>query len=281
MFVHTLELLESARRGGYAIGGFNVWNLESALALLEAAEESSSPVIFNIQEKILTLLPVGALESLIQFLGKVCHIPLTLNLDHGKTFDICVRCINLGYQSVMIDGGSLSFEENIVLTRKMVEYAHSYKVIVEGQVGEVGSSWAREAGGRRTDPLEAQEFVKKTKVDLLAISIGNESGLYENEPVLDYDLAEEILRLTGIPLVLHGSSGLSGEAIRECIKAGITHLRFGTDLHKAYYKGLQLGEDELERRGFNPQFIFPITKESIKEVVKEKFNQLGSLGKAS
>jgi tagatose 1,6-diphosphate aldolase GatY/KbaY len=281
VFVQTLELLKRAREGVYAIGGFNVWNMESALALLEAAEETSSPLIFNIQEKILKLLPSGAFESLIQFLGKWSKIPLALHLDHGKTFEVCAHCIHLGYQSVMIDGGALPLEENIALTKKVVEYAHSFGVTVEGQVGEVGSSWSKEGGGKRTDPLEAQEFVRKTQVDLLAISIGTESGLYEKEPVLNYDLAEEILQRTGVHLVLHGSSGLSGEAIRECLRAGITHLRFGTDLHKAFFDGLRSKEDEWEQKGFNPQFIFPATKESIKEVVRGKIQQLGSKGKAN
>jgi fructose-bisphosphate aldolase class II len=273
--------MKRAKEGRYAVGGFNVWNLESALALFEAAEESSSSVVFNIQEKVLKLLPTGALEGFIQFLGKESRVPLTLNLDHGKTFEICAQCIHLGYQSVMIDGGSLSLEENIALTRKAVEYAHSFGVAVEGQVGEVGSSWAKEEGGKRTDPLEAQEFVRKTQVDLLAISIGTESGLYEKEPVLDYGLAEEILRRTGVHLVLHGSSGLSGEAIRECIRAGITHLRFGTELHKAFFDDFRSREEEWKRKGFNPQFILPVTKGSIKEVVVEKLEQLGSRGKAN
>jgi len=281
LFVQTLELMKKAKEGKYAVGGFNVWNLESALALLEAAEESSSPLIFNIQEKVLKLFPSGALENFIQFLGKASHVPLALNLDHGKTFEVCAQCIQLGYQSVMIDGGSLNLKENIVLSKKVVEYAHPNGVAVEGQVGEVGSSWAKEAGCKRTDPLEAQEFVQKTQVDLLAISIGTESGLYEKEPVLDYNLAEEILRRTGVHLALHGSSGLSGEAIRECIKAGITHLRFGTDLHKAFYKGLRSKEEEWECKGFNPQFLFPMTKESIKGVLKEKLGQLGSSGRTN
>ena len=205
---------------------------------------------------------------------------MALHLDHGKTFEICAHCIYLGYQSVMIDGGFLPLEKNIALTKKVVEYAHSSGVAVEGQVGEVGSSWAKEGGGKRTDPFEAQEFVRKTKVDLLAISIGTESGFYEKEPILDYNLAKEILRRTGAHLVLHGSSGLSGGAVGECIRAGITHLRFGTDLHKAFYDGLRSKEEEWERKGFNPQFIFPLTKEAIKEVLKEKLDQLGSTGKA-
>jgi ketose-bisphosphate aldolase len=281
VFVRTLELLKRAKEGGYAVGGFNVWNLESALALFEAAEESSSPVVFNIQEKVLRLFPSGALESFIQFLGKESRVPLTLNLDHGKTFEICAQCIHLGYQSVMMDGGALSLKENIALTKKVVEYAHSFGVAVEGQVGEVGSSWAKEEGCKRTDPFEAQEFVRKTQVDLLAISIGTESGLYEKEPVLDYHLTGEISRRTAAHLVLHGSSGLSGEAIQECIRAGITHLRFGTDLHKAFFDGLRSKEEEWERKGFNPQFILPLTKEAIKEVLKEKLDQLGSTGKAN
>jgi len=280
VFVRTLGLLNRAKEQGYAIGGFNVWNFESALALLEAAEESSSPVVFNIQEKVLRLFPSGALESFIQFLGKESRVPLTLNLDHGKTFEICAQCIHLGYQSVMMDGGALSLKENIALTRKVIEYAHPKGVAVEGQVGEVGSSWAKEEGGKCTDPSEAQEFVRETQVDLLAISIGTESGLYEKEPVLDYNLAEEILRRTDVHLVLHGSSGLSGEAIRECIRAGITHLRFGTDLHKAFYCSFRSAEED-ERKGFNPQFLFPVTKESIKAVVKEKLEQLGSSGRTS
>lgn len=278
MFVQTLELLKKAKEGGYAVGGFNVWNLESALALLEAAEESSSPLIFNIQEKVLKLLPSGALENFIQFLGRASPIPLALNLDHGKTFEGCVRSIHLGYQSVMIDGGSLNLKENIDLSKKVVEVAHPNGVAVEGQVGEVGSSWAKEAGYKPTDPSEAREFVQTTQVDLLAISIGTESGLYEKEPVLDYDLAEEIRRRTGVHLVLHGSSGLSGNAIRECIRSGITHLRFGTDLHQAFYRSFP-SREESERKGYNPQFLFPVTKESMKEVIKEKLGQLGSAGR--
>ena len=248
---------------------------------MEAAEESSSPLIFNIQDKVLELFPSGALENFVQFLGKASHVPLALNLDHGKRFEVCVRCVRLGYQSIMIDGGDLPLDENIALTRKVVEYAHPHGVAVEGQVGEVGSSWAREVGCKRTDPSEAQEFVQKTQVDLLAISIGTESGLYEKEPVLDYNLAEEILRRTGVHLVLHGSSGLSGEAIQECIRAGITHLRFGTDLHRALFDGLRSREGEWERNGFNPQFILPVTKGAIKEIIVEKLEQLGSLRKAT
>ena len=106
---------------------------------------------------------------------------MALHLDHGKTFEICAHCIHLGYQSVMMDGGSLPLEENIASTKKVVEYAHLNGVAVEGQVGEVGSSWAEEGEGRKTDPLEAQEFVQKTNIDLLAISIGTESGFYEHE----------------------------------------------------------------------------------------------------
>jgi len=120
VFVQTLELMKRAKEGKYAVGGFNVWNLESALALFEAAEESSSSVVFNIQEKVLKLLPSGALENFIQFLGKASHVPLALNLDHGKTFEVCAQCIHLGYQSVMIDGGSLNLKENIVLSKKVV-----------------------------------------------------------------------------------------------------------------------------------------------------------------
>ena len=281
MFVQTLELLKKAKEEGYAVGGFNVWNLESALALLEAGEESSSPLIFNIQEKILKLLPPGILENFIHFLGKESRIPLALNLDHGKTFEVCAHCVHLGYQSVMIDGGSLNLIENIALSKKVVEYAHPNGVAVEGQVGEVGSSWAKEAEEKRTDPLEAQEYIQNTNVDLLAISIGTESGFYEKEPILDYHLAEEILRRTGVHLVLHGSSGLPREAIGECIRAGITHLRFGTDLHKAFFDGFRSKEEEWKRKGFNPQFIFPVTKEAIKKVVMEKLEQLGSLGKAN
>jgi ketose-bisphosphate aldolase len=273
--------MKRAKEGGYAVGGFNVWNLESASALLEAAEETVSPLIFNIQEKVLKLLPSGALENLIHFLGRESRVPLALHLDHGKTFEVCARCVRLGYQSVMIDGGALPLEENIVLTKRVVEYAHSFGVAMEGQVGEVGSSWAKEKEGKKTDPFEAQEFVQKTNVDLLAVSIGTESGFYEKEPSLDYNLAEEILKRTGAHLVLHGSSGLSREAIRECIRAGIIHLRFGTGLHKAFFDGLRSREDEWEQKGFNPQFYLPSTKEAIKEVVKEKLEQLGSSGKGN
>jgi len=281
VFVKTINLLDNAKQKGYAIGGFNVWNLESALALLKAAEETSSPVIFNIQEKILKLLPSGILEGLIHILGRDSKILMALHLDHGKTFELCAQCIQRGYQSVMIDGGDLPLEENIILTKRVVEYAHKRGVSVEGQVGEVGFSWMKEKGGRKTDPLEAKEFVKATGVDLLAISIGTESGPYEKEPHLDYVLANEILHQTGVHLVLHGSSGLSGESIRQCIQAGITHLRFGTDLHQAFFDSIHSEEKEFIKSGWNPQSILPGVIESMKEVIKEKLEQLGSIGKAN
>ncbi|MGB9628418.1 MAG: class II fructose-bisphosphate aldolase [Thermodesulfobacteriota bacterium] len=281
MFVKTLTLLERARKEGYAVGGFNVWNLESALALFKAGEETSSPIIFNIQEKILNQLPSGILEGLIQILGRDSKVPMAMHLDHGKTFELCIRCIGFGYQSVMNDGAELSLEENIALTKRVVEYAHPKGVSVEGQVGEVGFSWMKEKGGRKTDPLEAQEFVKRTGVDLLAISIGTESGPYEKEPNLDYALAEEILRRTSVHLVLHGSSGLSGDAIRECRRAGITHLRFGTDLHQAFFDSIRSKEKELIKSGFNPQYLLPGTIELMKNVIKEKLEHLGSVGKAN
>ncbi len=281
MFVKTIKLLEKARKEGYAIGGFNVWNLESALALFKAAEECSSPIIFNIQEKVLTLLPSGILEGLIYILSKESKTPMAINLDHGKTFELCTQCIDLGYQSVMIDGSHLPLKENMALTKRVVEYAHRKGVSVEGQVGEVGVSWIKEKGGKKTDPLEAQEFVRNTRIDLLAISIGTESGPYEEEPILDYALAEEVLKQTGVHLVLHGSSGLSGEAIRKCIQAGITHFRFGTDLHQAFFNPIKSKERELLKSGFNPQYILPDIIGSIKEVIKEKLEQLGSAGKSN
>ena len=227
--VNSKEMLKKAYEGGYAIGAFNVNNMEIVQAITEAAKAENSPIILQVSAGARKYAKPGYLKKLVEAAIEDTGLPIALHLDHGDSFELCKSCIDDGFTSVMIDGSHLSFEENIELTRKVVEYAHARGVTVEGELGRLAGieddiNVAHE-DAVYTDPAEVEEFVKRTGVDSLAIAIGTSHGAYKfkpgTDPKLRFDILEDIQRrLPGFPIVLHGASSVPQEYVQEINKYG-------------------------------------------------------------
>ncbi|MCB4205422.1 class II fructose-1,6-bisphosphate aldolase [Deferribacterales bacterium Es71-Z0220] len=233
--VNTREMFQKAMEGKYAIPAYNFNNLEQLQAIIQACVETKSPVILQVSKgareyanaTMLRYMALGA-TKLAEELGY--NIPIALHLDHGDSFEICKSCVDSGFSSVMIDGSHLSFEENIELTKKVVEYAHQFDVTVEGELGVLAGIEDDVVAEKShyTDPAQVEEFVSKTKVDSLAISIGTSHGAYkfkvkpgESVPPLRFDILEEVeRRLPGFPIVLHGASSVMPEYVELINKYG-------------------------------------------------------------
>ena len=220
MLVNMKEMLEKAKNEKYGVGFFNAVNIEMARAIIETAEELRAPVIVGTAE---ILLPVMALDRTAEFLipmAQKASVPVAVHYDHGLTFKKCMEALKLGYSSIMYDCSTASYEENLENVAEMVRICHAMGVSVEAELGHVGDN---EGAGRLenpsdfyTDPDVAQDFVEKTGTDALAVAVGNAHGDYKFPPKLDFDRITEIAEKTGIPLVLHGGSGLSGRLCNVC-----------------------------------------------------------------
>ena len=221
--VTTKELFRKAYAGGYAIGAFNFNNMETIQAIADACREEHSPVILQVSQDVLPNHTYY--KKLVEAaLTECADIPIAWHLDHGSSFEVCKFCIDGGYSSVMIDGSSLPFEENIALTRKVVEYAHDRGVVVEAELGALAGGEddvnVREADARYTNPAEVAEFVRRTGCDSLAIAMGTSHGAYKFKPGTDPKLRFDILKaimeaVPGLPLVLHGASGVPAETVEK------------------------------------------------------------------
>ena len=230
--VTSKEMFEKAYQGGYAIGAFNVNNMEIIQGIVEAANETNAPVILQVSagarkyaNPIYLKKLVEAADECNQKAGK--DIPMVLHLDHGPDFETCKDCIDSGFTSVMIDGSKYDFEENVALTKKVVEYAHARGVVVEAELGKLAGIeddvQVNEKDAMYTDPAQAEEFVKRTGCDSLAIAIGTSHGAYKfkGEAKLRFDILEEIgKRLPGFPIVLHGASSVPQEFVAMCNEYG-------------------------------------------------------------
>lgn len=283
LFVPNKLLLEKAMAEGYAVGAFNTNNLEITKAIVAAARELDSPLILATSEGAINYAGINNLKALAEIAAEESGLPISLHLDHGTSLEIVMRCIRHGWSSVMYDGSKLPFEENVANTRQVVELAHLVGVSVEGELGRlVGvedniSVTEREAA--MTDPDQAQEFVKRTGVDALAVAIGNAHGFYKGEPQLDFVRLEQIRARVEVPLVLHGASGIPDEGIRRAVKIGVDKINIDTEIRAAFQKAVASFLAE------NPQVIDPrkILGPAIKamsEVVKSKIELFGSVGKA-
>lgn len=222
--VTTKEMFKKAYEGGYAIGAFNINNMEIIQAITEAAEEKKSPVILQVSAGARKYAKHEYLMALAQAAIKDTGIDLALHLDHGDSFELCKSCIDGGFTSVMIDGSKYSFDENIELTKKVVEYAHQRGVVVEGELGKLAGIEddvnVNAADAMFTDPSEVEEFVSRTGVDSLAIAIGTSHGAYKFKPgvkpMLRFDILKDVeKRLPGFPIVLHGASSVIPELVEE------------------------------------------------------------------
>ena len=280
--VTTKEMLLDAQKKGYAVGAFNVENMEMVMAVVSAAEELKSPVIMQTTPSTVKYADFDYFYANVKVAAEKANVPVAIHLDHGSSFELAMKAYRTGYTSIMIDGSHGSFEENITLTKSVVEVCKSGSVPVEAELGKVGGKEDDLDGGEGgyTDPLEAKEFVEKTNVDSLAVAIGTAHGVYKGEPKLDLDRLSQIKEVVDIPLVLHGTSGVPDEVVTDCVNRGICKVNYATDLRIAFTKGVKKVLDE------NPDTIDPKKynsqgREEVKEYVKSKMIVVKSAGQAS
>lgn len=281
MLVNMNDILLPAKKEGYGVGFFNAVNVEMARAIIETAEELKSPVMVGTAE---VLLPSMELERVSEYLipmAKKARVPVCVHYDHGLTFEKCMEALKLGFTSIMYDCSTLDYEENIQRVGEMVKICHATGVTVEGELGHVGDN---EGAGKLekpedyyTDPGQAEDYVKRTGIDSLAVAVGNAHGDYKFPPKLDFDRIKVIADRTGLPLVLHGGSGLLDDDFRKAVRQGICKINIFTDIDKAGKKGIEQGVAAGANSIFN---LIPYEIEAMKEVVREKIRLFGSEDKA-
>lgn len=294
-----------ARKNGYAIGAFNVQNLESMQAVAEAAAEEKSPVILQITPSVIKYAGLPYISGLVKTAAQLSPVPLAMHLDHGEDFETAAKCVNAGFSSVMIDGSFLKFDENVAVTKRVVEVAHPKGVSVEAELGKLAGIEERSVEEKEailTDPKTAVEFVEKTGVDTLAVAIGTSHGAYKfkSESKLDIERLRTISQKISIPLVLHGASsvpqwliekatkygaslggakGIPEDELKKAILLGIAKINIDTDLRLAFTAAVRevLANSPKE---FDPRKILGPAKDAMKEVAKSKMRLFGSSGKA-
>ena len=234
--VTSKEMLLDAQKGGYAVGAFNVENMEMVKAVIAAAEELQAPVMLQTTPSTIKYGTVETYAAIVAAEAKKASVPVCLHLDHGSSYELAVQCMENGYTSVMIDGSKENLEGNIAVSAKVVEAAKLKGIPVEAELGKVGGKEddLEAEADTNTDPAEAVEFVDRTGIDSLAVAIGTAHGFYVGSPVLDKERLSEISKVVSIPLVLHGASGLTDEDVSDCVKRGICKVNFATELRKAY-----------------------------------------------
>lgn len=282
MLMTGKELLLDAQKNKYAVGAFNVNNMEGIQAIISAAEELNSPVILQASQGGLKYAGVEYIAALGKLAASQTKVPVTLHLDHGTDFDQVMQCIRHGFTSVMIDGSRFPLDENIAFTKKVVEIAHMVGVTVEAELGKIGGTedhiTVSEKDATFTDPQEARRFVEETGVDYLAIAVGTAHGVYKGIPKLDYDRITEIRNIIDIPLVLHGSSGVPYESLEKAISLGICKINIDTDIRAAFAKSVK--EYMLENPNqIDPRKILGPATGAMKEVIKEKMQVFGSVNR--
>ena len=280
--VTSKELMLDAQKNHYAIGAFNVENMEMVQAVIAAAEELRSPVILQTTPGTLKYAPPEMYYANVAAAAKAATVPVVMHLDHGSSFDLALRCFRAGYTSIMIDGSQKNFEENIALSKSVVDACHAGGIPVEAELGKVGGKEDDLDGGDGngyTVPEEAAEFVARTDVDFLAVAVGTAHGVYKGIPKLDIDRISRIRALVDVPLVLHGTSGVPDETVRECIARGMCKVNYATDLRIAFTKGVK---DYLAQNPdvYDPKKYSAAGRENVKQYVMQKIKVCGSDGRA-
>ena len=277
MLVTTKKMLLEAQKNHYAVGAFNVENMEMVQAVIAAAEEMHSPIIIQTTPSTLKYASPELYLANVKALANKAEVPIAIHLDHGNSFELAMQTFRSGYTSIMIDGSQKPFEENIALTSAVVRAAHAANISVEAELGTVGGkedSLDNGEGGY-TDPSKAKEFVERSGCDSLAVAIGTAHGVYKHAPKLDLNRLSAIREVVDIPLVLHGTSGVDDEVVKECVQRGICKVNYATDLRIAYTRGVK------EVLAENPDTIDPKKygargREYVKQYVMEKMQVVGS-----
>lgn len=280
--VTTNEMLKKAQEGHYAVGAFNVENMEMVMAVLKAAEEMNSPVIMQTTPSTVKYAGLDYYLAMVRAAAKRTTVPVAMHLDHGNSFDLAMQALRTGYTSIMIDGSHESFEDNIALTRRVTDACAPSGISVEAELGKVGGKeddLVADHDSPYTDPQQAKEFAERTNVTSLAVAIGTAHGFYKGTPKLDFERLSAIREVVSIPLVLHGASGVPDDAVRESIKRGICKVNFATELRVAFSNGVKkyLAENP---DAFDPKKYSAVGMEYVTELVKEKISVCGSEGQA-
>ena len=305
MLVTNKDIMVPARKNGYAIGAFNVQNMESMQAVAEAASEERSPVIMAITPSVIKYAGMPYISGLVKTAAQLLPVPISMHLDHGEDFDTVSKCVTAGFSSVMIDGSFLNFEENIALTKRVVELAHLKGVSVEAELGKLGGVEERSVEEKEailTDPNTAAEFVERTGVDTLAVAIGTSHGAYKfkTQAKLDLERLKIIKERVAIPLVLHGAStvpialvekatkygaslegakGTPEEELQKAIALGIAKINTDTDLRLAFISSVREVLTNSPKE-FDPRKVLGPAKQAMKDVARGKMRLFGSSGRA-
>ena len=278
MLVNLNEVLKKAQKEKYAVGLFNTTDTDMLQAVIEAAEESNSPVILGTAE---VLLPYGELKLIAPSViaaAKRASVPVVVHYDHGLTFERCLEALQHGFSSVMFDGSAKAYGQNIEETKEIVKIAHAFGASVEGEIGHVGEAAQGDESleNMYTTVAEAKEYLENTGVDALAVAIGSAHGVYKKKPKLNIERLKEIADAVSVPLVLHGGSGLSDDDFKNTIREGIAKVNIFTDLCLAGERAMKDGAEKklgyLETRNLKVEYI--------KEAVKHKMSLFGSVNKA-
>lgn len=281
--VSIAELLKKAQQGHYAVGAFNCNNMEIVQAIVAAAEAEKSPVIIQASQGAIKYAGIEFISALTRLAAEKASIPVALHLDHGTSFTQVVQCIRNGFTSVMIDGSKLTLEENIALTNKVIEVARPLGVSVEAELGKIGGTEDDISVSERealfTDPGEAEHFVKEAQVDALAIAIGTAHGQYKGIPQLDFERLKAIRKRVNIPIVLHGSSGVPEDAIREAVSLGVCKVNIDTNIREAFVAAARQALEKNPKE-IDPRKMLGPAREAATEIIREKIRIFGSTGKA-
>lgn len=291
MLVSLKELMKDAEKGGYAVGAFNVSNLESLMAIMQAAEETGRGVILNYAEVHAPFLSMEQAALIMLDAAKKAKVPVCVHLDHGSSMESCIQAIRLGFTSVMLDASAEDYETNVRETKEIVRLAHSVGVTVEAELGHIFSSDMGLAESPKeaetlesfdsaedvyTDPATAKDFVERTGVDVLAIAFGTTHGIYTKKPKLDLERITKIKEAIDIPFVMHGGSGLSKEEFQRAIRNGIRKINYYTYMTLA---GGRAVKEALDQKSPDENVFFHdipmIAVEAMKENVKEAIQVFG------
>ncbi|PTM56784.1 class II fructose-1,6-bisphosphate aldolase [Desmospora activa] len=281
--VPMTDFLPRAKREGFAVGQFNMNNLEFTQGIAAAAKEEQSPFIYGVSEGAMRYMGIDYVVAMAEIAAKESGVPVALHLDHGSSFDVVMKCIQAGFSSVMFDGSHHPYEENIRLTKEIVKAAHAVGVSVEGELGTIGGVEddleVDEADAALANPEEAIRFWEETQVDAMAIAVGTAHGMYKGEPKIHFDIIDAVAKKIDAPIVLHGGSGVPDAAIQESVRLGVGKINVNTENQVACTGKIR------ELLGANPEMIDPRKylgpgREAIKETVKGKMRLFGSSGKA-
>ena len=286
-FVTTKEMLKEAQKGRYAIGAFNANNMEIIQAIIETAEEERAPVILQASQGAIKYAGLDMIVAMVKVMAEKVKIPVALHLDHGTDYYQNIKCLRAGFTSLMYDGSKLPFDENVKMTKKVVEMAHACDIPVEAELGQIGKMGDSDEPGVALEkvkesmavPEEAAKFIELTGIDFLAAAVGTIHGCRTPFAKLDIPRIEKIRELSGVPLVLHGASGADDQEIRKGISAGICKINIDTRIRMEFSQKMRQ-VIKANPQEIDPRKILGPAKEAAKEIIRDRIKVFGCKGKA-